>query len=72
MNLNNRIEHNGVLYEVCYFNSHQHATSGAAGWLERQFPDEKERNEIKGRIIGRNSSFLKKKQDELISFAPIV
>jgi len=47
---NNIIEHNGILYEFGYFNDCTHHVGGC-GWLERQFPDEKERNEIKGRMI---------------------
>jgi hypothetical protein len=50
MNLNNRIEHNGVLYYLTYRSNYK-STNGADGWLERQFPDEKKRNEIRGKMI---------------------
>jgi hypothetical protein len=50
---NRRIEHNGVLYEFTgiYGGTRVDKDNGAAGFLERNFPDEKERNEIKGRMI---------------------
>jgi hypothetical protein len=51
---NRRIEHTGVLYEFLWISGndvYNVSDNGAAGWLERQFPDEKERNEVRGRMI---------------------